>query len=97
MASGTIPKEFPPVVYLPCSEQVVDPTDAAIDLRRTRDGRTALLAYSALDRLRTCCGYAQPWVLMPTATLNDLQQAHPFQLLLLDVMIPEDQRRGEEL
>ncbi|KAA0022476.1 hypothetical protein FOY51_12255 [Antrihabitans cavernicola] len=94
MAGAPIPVDFPPVVYLPCAEQVDDAAQARVDMRTTRDGRTALLAYSALDRLHTCCGDEQPWVLMPTEALDELQKAHPFQLLLLDVVIPDDQRRG---
>ncbi|WP_324195087.1 SAV_915 family protein [Nocardia farcinica] len=35
-------------------------------LRRTRDGRIACLAYSALDRLLNCCGNNQPWMWTPT-------------------------------
>ncbi|WP_306768845.1 SAV_915 family protein [Mycobacterium hubeiense] len=65
-------------------------------MRQTRDGRTALLAYSALDRLQYCCGDDQAWIVMPTASLSQLQAAHPFQLLLLDVVIPADQRRGRK-
>ena len=53
-----------------------------------------MLAYSALDRLHTCCGAQQPWIVLPTAILDKLQQDNPFELLLLDVMIPEDERRG---
>lgn len=96
MTSEAIPREFPPVVYLPCAEQVTDASDARIDMRETRDGRIALLAYSALDRLHTCCGDDQPWVLMPTDALDDLQKRSPFQLLLLDVVIPDDKRRGAQ-
>jgi hypothetical protein len=58
------------------------------------DRRVALLAYSALDRLHTCCGAQQPWIVLPTAILDKLQQDNPFELLLLDVMIPEDERHG---
>ncbi len=93
--SGTpLPKDFPPMVYLPCAEDVVDPAHARVDMRRTRDGRVALLAYSALDRLHNCCGAQQPWIVLPTAILDKLQQDNPFELLLLGVMIPEDERRG---
>ncbi|WKG05095.1 SAV_915 family protein [Mycolicibacterium sp. HK-90] len=88
-----IPSDFPPVVYLPCAEAVDDPKAARIDMRQTRDGRTALLAYSALDRLHFCCGDDQAWIVMPTAGLSQLQSAHPFELLLLDVVIPEEERR----
>ncbi|SMD23587.1 SAV_915 family protein [Kibdelosporangium aridum] len=89
-----IPAEFPPVVYLPVAETVTDASFAQIELRRTKDGRMALLAYSALDRLHTCCGRQQPWIVMPTAALDEVQRAYPFQLLLLDVIIPEDKRHG---
>jgi len=95
-AAGTpIPSEFPPVVYLPCVESVADATQARVAMRTTRDGRVALLAYTALDRLHDCCGRHQPWILMPTPGLDALQQAQPFQLLLLDVVIPEDKRQAD--
>lgn len=89
-----IPGDFPPVVYLPCAEAVDDPSAALIDMRQTRDGRMALLAYSALDRLHGCCGADQPWILMPTSELARLQAAQPFQLLLVDVPIPIEKRRN---
>lgn len=88
-----IPQDFPPVLYLPCVEPVSDASRARIAMRTTRDARVALLAYSALDRLHNCCGRSQPWVLMPTTSLDGLQQAQPFQLLLLDVVIPSDKRQ----
>lgn len=49
----------------------------------------ALMAYSALDRLRYCCGEQQPWIVMPTHVLDSLHEAQPFQMLLLDVIIPD--------
>ncbi|MGA6165681.1 SAV_915 family protein [Amycolatopsis magusensis] len=70
----------------------MDATKASVEMRTTRDGRVALLAYSALDRLHDCCGKAQPWIVMPTASLDSLQAAQPFQLLLLDMAIPEERR-----
>ena len=93
-AGTPIPADFPPVVYLPCAEKVSDATQARVELRRTKDDRTALLAYSALDRLHTCCGHEQPWIVLPTSALDELQKLQPFQLLLMDVMIPEDKRHG---
>lgn len=88
-----LPADFPPVVYLPCMETVSDVSQARITMRETRDGRVALLAYSALDRLHSCCGANQPWVVMPTVGLDKLQRAQPFALLLLDVVIPEKERQ----
>lgn len=86
--------ELPPVVYLPCAEEVTDPADARPELRRTRDGRLALLVYSALDRLRTCCGPEQPWVVVLTAGLQQVHEQDPFDLLLMDIPIPVEHRSG---
>ncbi|PXY32825.1 hypothetical protein BAY60_08760 [Prauserella muralis] len=89
-----VPPEFPPVVYLPCATHTEDPADAVVELRRTRDGRMALMAYSALDRLKYCCGEQQPWMVVPTPTLQRIQQVQPFELVLLDVIIPPEHRHG---
>jgi hypothetical protein len=92
-ASGTpLPENFPPILYLPCTEQHASDGNITVELRQTRDGRMALMAYSALDRLMSCCGDAQPWVVVPTTNLDKLQQAQPFELVLLDVTIPEEHR-----
>lgn len=93
---ATIDIEFPEVVYLPCAEPFDYPSAARVDMRETHDGRTALLTYSGLDELRYCCGDDQAWITMPTAELGRLQKAHPFQLLMLDVSIPHELRRGQE-
>jgi hypothetical protein len=84
---------FPPVVYVPCSP--LDPSDDSliVDLRPTRDGRLALLVYSALDRLVQCCGEKQPWVVMPTVNLEKVRRETNFELILLDVVIPDEFRR----
>lgn len=86
--------ELPPVVYVPCVERVDDPAAARVEMRRTRDGRTALLAYSALDRLHRGCGRTQPWVLVRTTALEGLHHIDPFDLLLMDVVVPPDQQHG---
>ncbi|MGC5163004.1 SAV_915 family protein [Rhodococcus sp. 105337] len=88
-------REVPPIVYLPCIERVTDPADAVIELRRTKDGRTALLAYSAFDRFQRCCGDLKPWVALPSAALEALHRTDPFDLLLLDVVMPEGQVPGQ--
>jgi hypothetical protein len=58
----------------------------------------ALLVYSALDRLVDCCGDKQSWAVMPTANLEKVRVETSFDLILLDVVIPEEFRRhgGEE-
>lgn len=88
-----IPRDFPPVVYVPCAESVTEVADARPVMERTKDGRLALLVYSAMDRLYECCGRGQPWLVLPTAALDELQRSQGFQLILLDVRIPEEHRR----
>jgi len=88
---------FPPVVYVPCAPAQTD-EELTIDLRRTRDGRLALLVYSAMDRLIAHCGPAQPWTVMLTKDLEQARQASGFELILLDLDIPEELRRmGDEI
>lgn len=84
---------FPPVVYVPCSPLNPADDELSVDLRRTRDGKLALLVYSALDRLVTCCGEQQPWVVLPTANLEKIRENADFELILLDIEIPHELRR----
>lgn len=81
----------PPVVYLPVR---TDPDGNVTDIAMIRlgDGRVALLAYTALDRFIRCCGTEQPWLLYFTHALPELHQEKPFDVKMLDVMVPEDFR-----
>ena len=83
---------FPPVVYVPCAPAQSD-GELTIDLRVTRDGRLALLVYSAMDRLIAHCGPAQPWTVMLTSDLEQARVATGFELVLLDLDIPAELRR----
>lgn len=87
------PPDYPPMLYVPCVRHVKDPDELEVEYRSTRDGRTALLVYSALDRLHACCGKGQPWFLMPTLKLDDLYQVHPFDTVLLDVVLPDELKK----
>lgn len=87
-----ISADFPPVLYVPCIEETLDPADATVRLRTTRDGRTALLVYSALDRLRSGVGSDAAWMVIPIDRLVVLNELTPFDLVLLDVVVPEAER-----
>jgi hypothetical protein len=89
---------FPPVVYVPCSPLRPDDDQLSVDLRRTRDGRLALLVYSALDRLVSCCGSQQAWTVMPATDLEKVRLDTGLELILLDLEIPEEfqRRHGED-
>ncbi|MGH3927809.1 MAG: SAV_915 family protein [Pseudonocardiaceae bacterium] len=85
---------LPPVVYVPCERPAGDSDHLMVDVRGTADGRTALLVYSALDRLVACCGAQQPWVVVPTTDLDTLGTS--FDLIFLDVRIPPEHQRTAE-
>jgi hypothetical protein len=89
----SIPKDYPPILYIPAARHVSDPADLEVLYRQTKDGRMALLVYSALDRLMRCCGEEQPWFLVPTAELQSLWDVRPFDLVLLDLPIPAEERQ----
>lgn len=54
----------------------------------------ALFVYSALDRLRDGVGPDTPWVLVTVEGLETIRRDTPFDLVLLDVNVPEDKRLG---
>ncbi len=93
--------QFPPVVYVPCERVPDGDSDLhdgseqglVVDTRQTKEGKTALLVYSALDRLVDCCGEHQPWIVMPTRNLDKVDKAVGLDMILLDINIPEDKRR----
>ncbi|WP_156096606.1 SAV_915 family protein [Amycolatopsis jejuensis] len=86
---------LPPALYLPtgATGPTTDGgTGANVELRRTPDGRTALVAFTALDRLVDCCGENQPWILINTEHLPRIHQARPYDVIVLDSEIPTELR-----
>ncbi|GAA1975479.1 SAV_915 family protein [Amycolatopsis minnesotensis] len=83
---------LPPVLYVPTARPSARGDDTAVELRRTDDGRTALLAYSALDRLVDCCGEGQPWVLLATENLPKIHERLAYDVIFLDTELPENLR-----
>lgn len=91
-------RDFPPVVYVPCDT----PAGSApgpngevpleVRMRQTRDGRIALLAYSALDRFHAMVGRDTAWALLTHDGLDQLYAKQPFDLLLMDIEVPEGAR-----
>lgn len=92
----SIPKDFPPIVYVPLAEATSDVAEARLQYRTTKDGRKALLAYSALDRLRDGMGASQPWAVFPTLHLQAFWDADRFDTVLLDLVVPPGLRVGPE-
>jgi hypothetical protein len=75
--------QLPPVLYVPTADDASDGRPR-IAMTYLADGRTAVFAYSALDRLLDLYPGGPAWALL---TLADLQRAHDdvtFDLLLVD-------------
>jgi len=92
---------LPPVLYVPAGQhsttKSADGTEiySTIELRRTDDGRTALMVYSALDRLISCCGEHQSWVLVTSENLTKIHAAQPYDVILLDAALPQNLRYSQ--
>lgn len=97
-ARGTVPgappagAPVPPVLYVPV-DLAADGSVADVRMLRLGDGRVALIAYTALDRLAAGCGPDVPWALVETGKLGDVHATKPFDVKLLDVDLPADVRR----
>ena len=93
-----LPADFPPVVYVPTTardgaDQLAGAAGPNSELvfffprrhawRPTFDGRTALFAYSAIDRLHDMYGRV-PWALVAVPGLQKLYDESPYDLLFLD-------------
>ena len=84
-------RQIPPVLYLPC-RPTIPGESPQVELRTLEDGRLALLAYTALDRLARCCGDHQPWTLMETGHLSTLREQARYDVVLLDQELPAEVR-----
>lgn len=85
---------FPPVVYVPLTTDADGVT--RVDLRVTRDGRTALFVYSAIDRLEAWFARV-PWVLVTIGGLQTLYDEEPYDLLLFDKRLHVEDPLGGEM
>lgn len=80
--STTEHPDLPPVVYVPTT--IGDDAQPRLAMKVLADERTAVFAYSALDRLRDFYSPDTSWALL---TQRDLQKAHDdvaFDVLFLD-------------
>lgn len=95
MSFNVIPPEqptVPPVLYVPLSTASTQ-DEQTVEIRELKDGRRALLAYTALDRLLTLAGDRQPWILLRTEDLDKIKRAQPYDVVIFDLEIPEHYRR----
>jgi hypothetical protein len=86
--------QWPDTVFVPTEASHDHEAEVAINLRRTEGGELALLVYSTLEHLVASCGENQPWVQIPTDELDDLQAELPYDMVLLDIALPDEMRDG---
>lgn len=77
----------PPVLYLPV-ERVIGTDSPQTPVANLTDGRKAIFAFTALDRLADCCGIDQEWILVPTDSLGRLQEELRFEVVSVDKPLP---------
>lgn len=77
----------PPVLYVP-TRRTPDGGVAVVCLPMG-GGKSAMLAYTALDRLAKGCGEGQEWTLIFTSTLDEIKQETPFDAVAFDVDFPD--------
>ena len=87
-------RSVPPVLFLPTVEVAPEGEPIQIELRTTSDGKVALLAYSAMDRLVDGCGPHQPFAVVRTESLEELKASQPFDVVYFDMVVPEELRHG---
>lgn len=81
------PGSWPPLVYVP-TEGGGPAEERRVEMRRTRDGRTALFCYSTIDRLERWVRPGQPWLLVDGAALQRLHDHVPYDLAFIDLPCP---------
>ena len=82
------PVIVPPVLYLPVRPH--PEVGNYPEVRKLADGRMALLAYTALDRLADACGENQPWVLLHVSDLGAIKADFPFDVVAFDPRLPPE-------
>lgn len=75
---------MPPVVYVPVVELPEKPGVQHLKLHTMADGRTAVFAYSALDRMVRLYGDGVPWMLIDVPGLQRAFEQVPFDLVFVD-------------
>lgn len=83
----------PPMLYVAARSHPEGGQTAIIC--ETADGRRALMAYTALDRLVHNCGDRHPWMLVPLQNLERIMSEQPFDIVAFDVRVPEAYRATE--
>lgn len=84
------------VVFVPAERPSDGDSQVRLQLRSMEDGRMAVLAYTSLELLVAGCGPQQAWVAAPTEELENLKSLAGFDVIALNVDLPDDWRVSGE-
>lgn len=82
-------------LYVPCKPVAKGSTEVELELRTTEDDELALVVYSDLETLVSCCGEVQPWLAIPADQVEALAAQAEADFIARDVELTDgDQRHG---
>ncbi|MGH3940875.1 MAG: SAV_915 family protein [Pseudonocardiaceae bacterium] len=84
---------LPAEIFVPARPGAAS-SGAVLEVRELTDGRLAMVVYSSMERLIACCGGGQPWLAFGADQLPALQRGGGFDVVVVDVDVPENLRRG---
>jgi hypothetical protein len=82
-------------VYVPARGIRRGARSVQLELRDTVDGERALLVYTSAKNLAACCGHNQEWIAVEPARVPELCAQTGAQVVLTDVVLPDELRRSE--
>lgn len=92
--AGDVPERpVPPYLYVPVRGEPED-GHVEFEMRALQDGGIVLLTFSALDRLIDGCGEHQPWVVVESPKLSEMQPTGGWDVVAMDCPLPEALRHG---
>lgn len=74
--------DLPPVVYVPA--RPAGDGQMAVEMQRLVDGRVAVFAYSAIDRLQEWYAGATGWLALTVEGLQSLHESTPYEVMFVD-------------
>lgn len=84
------PPEPGEVFVLPSEPVTAPQSEVTVQLGRTEDGELVLLAFSSPERLASCLGDEQPWVVVPKPELEQVRRNCGAEILEIDPVRPAE-------
>jgi hypothetical protein len=86
---------LPNRVYVLARSPLLGEQELMLELRETRVGQLALMAYSSLTALAQACGTGQCWMKVQSADVPEMRRRVGFDVIAFDLALPPDLRHPE--